>query len=104
MSKFGEDLAVMQAKGFKLNGNKLQFPVYHITGVPIEELNLSARAMNGLKRAGVMTIDAILETDLSKQRNLGIKSVKEIKNAVLNYSYERMTDKQRTEFWNEITA
>lgn len=102
MSKFMQDLAVMQAKGFKLNGNQIQFPVYHVEGVPIGELTLSTRSSNGLKRAQIMTVDKILETDLSKMRNLGAKSIKEIKNAVLNYSYERMSATQRAEFWRSI--
>ena len=101
MSKFSEDLVVMQAKGFKLNGNKVSFPVYHLD-IPIEDLNLSVRAMNGLKRAGIFKADELLNVDISRMRNLGVKSVKEIKNALLNYSYEHMTQKQRADFWREV--
>ena len=99
---FSSDLAVMEMNGLKLKGNKLVFPVYHVTGVPVEELNLSARASNGLKRNQVMTIDEILEVNLGRMRNLGVKSVKEIKNAILEYSYERMTQQQKTEFWKSV--
>ena len=102
MSTFSEDLKAKQELGYRLKGDKIPFPVYHVTGVPIEELNLTTRAFNGLKRAQVMTIDAILDTDLSKMRNLGAKSIREIKNAVLNYSYERMSNGQKASFWNEV--
>lgn len=104
MSRFSNDLAVMEREGFRFNGNALKLPVYHVEGVSVEELNLGARASNGLKRAGLMTIDQVLEVDISKARNLGVKSVKEIKNAILNYSYEHMTDKQRAEFWISVLA
>ena len=103
MSKFSEDLAVMQARGLKLKGDRIQFPVYHLD-VPIEELNLGVRALNGLKRAGIFNADELLKegVDLYKMRNLGIKSIREIKNALLNYSYEHMTEKQKENFWKEI--
>lgn len=104
MSRFSEDLAVVEKAGFRFNGNQIQFPVYHLEGVSVEELNLGTRASNGLKRAGIMTVDKILETDISHMRNLGVKSVKEIKNAVLNYSYEKMTESQRKEFWLSVLA
>lgn len=104
MSKFSEDLKVMQARGFKFNGNDIKFPVYHVDGVSVDELNLGTRAGNGLKRAKIMTIGELLDenVDLYKMRNMGVKSVKEIKNAVLNYSYDHMSDKQKEDFWKEI--
>ena len=105
MSRFARDLAVVQANGFKIKAGISGFPVYIPKGTPIEELNLSVRASNGLKRAQIMTIDGILEkssADLYMMRNMGVKSIKEIKNAVLNYSYDHMTQKQRNEFWKEI--
>jgi len=104
MGNFINDLAVMQAKGYKLNGMQMSFPVYNLDGLSIEELNLSVRSSNGLKRAGIMTADEILTRDLRMVRNLGAKSVKEIKNAVLNYSYDHMTTKQKVDFWKSVLA
>ena len=107
MSRFAKDLAEMQANGFKLKAGLKGFPVYIPNGVSIDELNLSVRASNGLKRAQITTIDGILEkssADLYKLRNMGVKSVKEIKNAVLNYSYDHMSERQKKEFWKEILA
>ncbi len=54
---------------------------------PIEDLALSARAYNGLKRANfalISDICAVTEEDLNKVRNLGKKSTLEIKNALLD--------------------
>lgn len=102
---FGSDLAVMETKGFKLKKGLNGFPVYNTKGVSIDELNLGARASNGLKRAQVKTVDDLLEissADLYKMRNMGVKSIREIKNAVLNWSYDHMNDRQREEFWKEV--
>ena len=99
---FKEDLMEKRANGRSLKGKQIAFPVYHVDGLSIEELNLSMRASNGLKRAGIMTVDEILTRDLGKVRNLGIKSIKEIKNAVLNYSYDHMSDTQKEKFWKEV--
>lgn len=102
MSAFTEDYKAKKDAGYRFVAGTIPFPVYHVTGVEVEELNLSTRAHNGLKRAGINTIDEILEKNLSNMRNLGVKSIKEIKNAVLNYSYDRLTDKQKAEFWNTV--
>ncbi|HCC33578.1 MAG TPA: DNA-directed RNA polymerase subunit alpha, partial [Clostridiales bacterium] len=49
---------------------------------PIEELELSVRAYNCLKRAGINTIDELVhrtEMEMMKVRNLGKKSLDEVK-------------------------
>ena len=51
----------------------------------IEDLELSVRAYHGLKRAGVETIGQLVgmtEWDVAKIRNMGVKSVKEVKEAL----------------------
>lgn len=56
---------------------------------PIEELDLSVRAYNCLKRAGIDTLSQLIrleEKDLLKIRNLGKKCLKEVK-SVLNSHY-----------------
>ena len=48
----------------------------------IEELDLSVRSYNCLKRAGINTVDELskrTEQDIMKVRNLGKKSLQEIK-------------------------
>lgn len=56
-----------------------------INTIPIEELNLSARAYNGLKRAQINFIGELLNyslTDLRKIKNFGQKSVQEVIDAL----------------------
>ena len=54
----------------------------------IEELDLSVRAFNCLKRASINTIADLLDRsveDLEKVRNLGKKSIDEIEAKLLNH-------------------
>ena len=53
----------------------------------IEELDLSVRSYNCLKRANIQTVQELIlrtEDDLSKVRNMGKKSIKEVKDKVAN--------------------
>ncbi len=63
----------------------------------VEELDLSVRSYNCLKRAGINTIDELTqktEEDLMKVRNLGKKSLQEIKNklAELDLSLKKIDE------------
>ena len=56
-------------------------PKPKVLDMGIEDLNLSVRAYNGLKRAGVNTLEDLTqktEEDMSKMRNLGSKSLEEV--------------------------
>jgi DNA-directed RNA polymerase subunit alpha len=53
-----------------------------ILELPIEDLDLSVRSYNCLKRAGINSVDELTqksEEDMMKVRNLGKKSLKEVK-------------------------
>jgi DNA-directed RNA polymerase subunit alpha len=53
-----------------------------ILEMPIEELDLSVRSYNCLKRAGINTVEELIrktEEDMMKVRNLGKKSLEEVK-------------------------
>ena len=55
--------------------------------VPIEELDLSVRAFNALRRAGIDTLYKLMRTsreDLMRVRNLGRKCVEEIENKLMH--------------------
>ena len=57
----------------------------------IEELNLSVRAYNVLKRAGINTVEQICEKsawELSCVRNMGKSSLEEIRDKVLAAGYD----------------
>jgi len=52
-----------------------------ILDMPIEELELSVRSYNCLKRASINTVDDLIqrtEEDMIKVRNLGKKSLEEV--------------------------
>ena len=57
-------------------------PENKIENMPIEELDLSVRSYNCLKRAAIMTVSELTqktEEEMMKVKNLGKKSLKEIK-------------------------
>ena len=73
----------------------------------IDELDLSVRSQNGLKRAGVHTIEDLIncimrESGLSSVRNLGRKSISEIKTTILVRGYEQLNDKEKLTFWHDF--
>lgn len=68
-----------------------------IMEMTIEELDLSVRSFNCLKRAGINTVQELIqktEEDLMKVRNLGKKSLEEIQNkmADLNLSLKKSSN------------
>jgi len=57
---------------------------------PIEDLNLSVRAYNCLKRSGLMTVGAVLEKseeELLALRNFGRKSYDELKDKLVSMNF-----------------
>ena len=75
--------------------------------LPLQELDMTVRASNGLMRAGADNVGRVLEQmayegGLMRLRNLGAKSVAEIRRVVLTECYARMTEDERGLFWEEI--
>ncbi len=72
----------------------------------ISELSLSVRAYNGLKRSGIFTIgdlaQALQENTLYCIRNLGRKSVSEIKTKFLDYCYRNLSEQGKMEFFQSM--
>lgn len=62
-------------------------------GMTIDEINFSVRSMNALRRAGIFTIGDLIKAlsgdELIKVRNLGKKSLNEIKTKILAYGCKR---------------
>ena len=57
-----------------------------IVGKSIEELDLSVRSYNCLKRAGINTVEDLIqktEDDMMKVRNLGKKSLEEVREKLI---------------------
>ena len=72
----------------------------------IDELCLSVRSQNALKRADIMTlgvlIDALNEGKVKGLRNLGRKSFREIQTRILVYGYEKLNQKEKQQFFDDL--
>ena len=79
--------------------------MYQITSA-IDELDFSVRASNCLHRAGRTTIgdviDVINNEELARYRNIGKKTVSEIKTKLLVYGYDKLNSMERKSFWYDF--
>ena len=86
-------------KNIKINVGFLKF----FCDTNIEELSLSVRSYNALRRSGVKTlgdlIDRFNEGRIKSVRNLGTKSYSEIQTRILVYGYEHLSEKEKVEFF-----
>ncbi len=93
--------------------SKLQLPLriaVPISGsscsLALEELNLSVRSYNGLKRAGINNIgelvDLINNGDINRIRNLGKKSITEVKTKLLVEGYDALSDRKKLRFLEKL--
>ena len=68
--------------------------------------NISVRSYNALMRAGCKTIGqaitAINENKLPAVRNLGVKSIAEIRRLVLEYGYTQASERRKKEFLRNL--
>ena len=73
----------------------------------IDEMNLTVRSGNGLKRANIHTFGQLrnlLETEngLTNIRNIGQKSIKEIKQFFFEECYVRLPPYEKAQYWQQI--
>ncbi len=72
----------------------------------IEELVLSVRSYNAIRRTGISTIEDLIDRlnqgDLKGIRNLGVKSYKEIQTKILVYGFERLSESEQMSFFYKI--
>ena len=72
----------------------------------VSELDLSVRSYNALMRANCKTIDeaitAINEDKLFAVRNLGVKSIAEIRGLILEYGYVQASERRKKEFLQKL--
>jgi len=68
-------------------------PVDEVVDIPIEELDLSVRVFNSLKRTGITTVREVMELNtkgddaLLSIRNFGVKSLTELKDKLEEHGY-----------------
>lgn len=74
----------------------------------IDEINFSVRSMNALRRAGIFTIDDLIKAlsgdELIKVRNLGKKSLNEIKTKILAYGFDRLSPCDKQTFFEDLAS
>ena len=73
----------------------------------IDEMNLTVRSSNGLKRANIHTFSQLhdrmqKENGLISIRNIGQKSLKEIKQIFFVECYTRLLPYEKAHYWQEI--
>lgn len=78
-----------------------------LADLSIDEMNLTVRSSNGLKRANAGTFGRLrdlLETDngILSVRNLGQKSAKEIKQVFFEECYTRLLPFEKAKYWQDI--
>ena len=68
----------------------------------IADLNLSVRSQNGLMRAGLTTVDKVIDYiqagKLLSLRNLGVNSKAEINVRISEFGYKCLSERKRKEF------
>ena len=95
---------------YEKKGGKFFFRIYlnnKMMETPIESLDLSVRAYNSLKRAGYATIGELAEaiaggTEISRIRNCGTKSCKEIMEKMFLYQYSALPQEKRADYILEV--
>lgn len=78
-----------------------------LADLSIDEMNLTVRSSNGLKRAGAVTFGRLrdllaTENGILSVRNLGQKSAKEIKQLFFEECYSRLLPYEKAQYWQEI--
>ena len=73
----------------------------------IDEMNLTVRSSNGLKRANIHTFSQLherlgVENGLISIRNIGQKSLKEIKQMFFEECYTRLLPYEKAQYWQEV--
>ena len=70
------------------------------------ELCFSVRSQNALKRASIFTvgevINALNQEQIEKIRNLGRKSICEIKTRILQFGFDQLSDGEKVQFFSTL--
>lgn len=78
-----------------------------IAELSIDEMNLTVRSSNGLKRASIHTFGQLQarmseENGLINIRNIGQKSLREIKQLFFEECYARLLSYEKAHYWQEV--
>ena len=78
-----------------------------LADLSIDEMNLTVRSSNGLKRANIHSFGQLkdrleIENGLISIRNIGQKSLKEIKQLFFEEYYQRLLPYEKAHYWQEV--
>ena len=78
-----------------------------LADLSIDEMNLTVRSSNGLKRANIHSFGQLkdrleIENGLINIRNIGQKSLKEIKQLFFEECYSRILPYEKAQYWQEV--
>lgn len=93
-------------------GGRFHFRLHltnQMNSIPVEDLLLSERSKNALKRAGYHTVGALAKAlaggmDLKSIRNCGSKSIREIMEQLFLYQYYSLLPEQRNDYLLEVVV
>lgn len=92
------------------HNRRFWFRIYvtdRMENMSIEDMDLSVRSYNSLKRAGYHTVGDLLTGidtghELSKIRNCGAKSIREIKEKLFLLQYDAIPSYRKEAYLNEV--
>lgn len=104
MSEFEQDLMKLVNEGFRFKGSNLHCKLKGISNRLIDEPELPTKAYNWARRKEIKTIGEFIEniTAFANSRGIGEKTLKDTKNKILQFAYEKMNQTNRQEFWKSI--
>ena len=78
-----------------------------LADLSIDEMSLTVRSSNGLKRANIHTFGTLkeilaIENGLQNIRNIGQKSIREIKQLFFEECYSRLLPYEKAQYWQEV--
>lgn len=78
-----------------------------LANLSIDEMNLTVRSSNGLKHANIHTFASLkevlaIENGLLNIRNIGQKSIREIKQLLFEECYARLLPYEKAQYWQEV--
>ena len=78
-----------------------------LSDISIDEMNLTVRSSNGLKRANLHNFGQLkdrmeMENGITSIRNLGAKSEREIKTLFFTECYAKLLPYERAQYWQEV--
>lgn len=94
----------------EISGAGFTVPMYmgaQLLSTSVDDLNLSVRSSNCLKRAGWHTVGDVLNAiesweDLGRVRNLGRTSLIEIRDQIVNYQKSLLSEPERIAFSEKV--